>query len=123
MPVITRHRLIMIMSVVVTTAGCDSPARPIVTPTEPARSHPAPAPPPTPAPLPPKQAPARIGGEYTLELTASETCTMLPEWSRVRSYDAVIDQDEGATSATIRITSGNFHSWFAARFKALIDGD
>jgi hypothetical protein len=67
--------------------------------------------------------PSRIAGEYSLVLTASEACATLPEWSRTRSYDAIVDQEEGAASATIRLTSGDFHSQFSPRFYASINGD
>ena len=120
LPMLVMSHLLM-MTLVVAMAGCDRSSGPIVTPTGPTAGQPTPPVPPPPPP--PLRTPARIAGEYTLTLTASDTCTMLPEWSRTRSYDAVIDQEEGAASATIRVISGDFHSWFAARFNASVDGD
>jgi hypothetical protein len=114
----TRH--LLIITLVATIAGCDSSRGPVGTPTGPTNQPP---PPPAPAPPSPGLPPAQIAGEYTLTVAASDTCTMLPEWARARSYDAAIDQGERVARATVRVLSGDFHSWFEARFDASIDGD
>jgi predicted small lipoprotein YifL len=107
---------VLLMTLVVTLAGCDGSKGPII-PTAPTTAQPAPP------PAPPTSSPVQIAGAYTMSLTASEACATLPEWVRTRSYDAVITQEEGKASAILRLTSGDFHSWWPPRFEVLIDGD
>lgn len=49
--------------------------------------------------------PLDLTGEYTLVLTADDTCGSLPQVARQRTYDASITRNASATSFTIRLST------------------